>query len=100
MSDRQEYEMVSSLAQHDRAHSDGAALISIRNVTKTYADGAVHAVDRATIEIQEGEFVCVVGPSGCGKSTLLRMLAGLDDYDDGDILLGGQAVTGPSREVG
>jgi NitT/TauT family transport system ATP-binding protein len=75
-------------------------LISIRNVTKTYADGAVHALDRASIEIAEGEFVCVVGPSGCGKSTLLRMLAGLDDADTGDITLAGSPVAGPSREVG
>src|SRR5262245_60440772 len=75
-------------------------LISIRNVTKTYADGAVHALDRASIEIAEGEFVCVVGPSGCGKSTLLRMLAGVDDADDGDITLAGSPVAGPSREVG
>ena len=75
-------------------------LISIRNVTKTYADGAVHALDRVGIEIADGEFVCVVGPSGCGKSTLLRMLAGLDDCDDGDITLAGRAVAGPSRDVG
>jgi len=75
-------------------------LISIRNVSKTYAGGAVHALDKVDLEIDDGEFVCVVGPSGCGKSTLLRMLAGLDDYDSGDIDLDGTPVTGPSREVG
>jgi NitT/TauT family transport system ATP-binding protein len=75
-------------------------LIRIRDVTKTYASGAVHALDRITLDIAEGEFVCVVGPSGCGKSTLLRMLAGLDDHDDGEITLSGMPVTGPSRQVG
>src|SRR5262245_6028781 len=75
-------------------------LIRIRDVTKTYAGGAVHALDRVTLDIAEGEFVCVVGPSGCGKSTLLRMLAGLDDHDDGEITLSGTPVAGPSRQVG
>jgi NitT/TauT family transport system ATP-binding protein len=78
----------------------GRTLIRISNVSKTYANGGVHALDRVDLDIAEGEFVCVVGPSGCGKSTLLRMLAGLDDYDEGEIVLGGTPVTGPSREVG
>jgi NitT/TauT family transport system ATP-binding protein len=87
-----------SLAEHVQAPA--RTLIRIRNLSKTYAGGSVHALDRIDLDIAEGEFVCVVGPSGCGKSTLLRLLAGLDDDDDGEITLGGKQIAGPSRQVG
>ncbi|MGJ4886393.1 MULTISPECIES: ABC transporter ATP-binding protein [unclassified Bradyrhizobium] len=80
-----------------------AVLIAIDQLSKTYvsASGAtVHALSRISLDIKPGEFVCVVGPSGCGKSTLLRLLAGLDSYSDGRLLLDGEPVAGPSRKVG
>ncbi|MGJ4967146.1 MULTISPECIES: ABC transporter ATP-binding protein [unclassified Bradyrhizobium] len=80
-----------------------AVLIAIDQLSKTYvsASGAtVHALSRISLHIKPGEFVCVVGPSGCGKSTLLRLLAGLDSYSDGRLLLDGEPVAGPSRKVG
>ena len=49
----------------------------------------VHGIDLA---IADGEFIVLVGPSGCGKSTTLRMLAGLEDISDGEILIGGRTV--------
>jgi multiple sugar transport system ATP-binding protein len=49
-------------------------------------------VDGIDLDVADGEFVALVGPSGCGKSTLLRMIAGLEDADDGQILIGGQPV--------
>ena len=79
------------------------SLIALKNVSKTYVtttSGNVHALSRVTLDIDEGEFVCVVGPSGCGKSTLLRMLAGLDGYDVGTLALDGNPVKGPSGKVG
>lgn len=79
------------------------SLIDIAEASKTYATasgGRVHALERVNLQIEDGEFVCVVGPSGCGKSTLLRMLAGLDEYDAGSLSLGGRNVDGPSGEVG
>ena len=51
------------------------------------------AVDRLTLDIQDGEFLVLVGPSGCGKSTSLRMLAGLEEVDEGTVSIGGRDVT-------
>lgn len=66
--------------------------IEAKHVTKIY-DGRA-AVDQVTLQVNKGEFVSLLGPSGCGKTTLLRMLGGLEQPDDGIILLGGQDVTG------
>ena len=52
------------------------ALVSVHGVSKVFANG-VHALEGASLDVQEGEFLSVLGPSGCGKSTLLRLIAGL-----------------------
>jgi NitT/TauT family transport system ATP-binding protein len=62
--------------------------------------GDVVALHDVSFDVRQGEFVTVVGPSGCGKSTLLRILAGLARASQGQVSLGGQAVQGPSRDVG
>lgn len=54
--------------------------------------GKVHAVRGVDLDIPEGEFTVLVGPSGCGKSTMLRMIAGLEDIDEGLIEIDGEAV--------
>lgn len=64
--------------------------LELRNVHKYYGD--VHAVRGIDLLIPEGEFTVLVGPSGCGKSTLLRTVAGLENADDGDVLIGGAVV--------
>jgi multiple sugar transport system ATP-binding protein len=64
--------------------------VSLRNVVKRYDD--VEAVRGIDLEISDHEFVVLVGPSGCGKSTTLRMIAGLEDISDGDIMIGGDVV--------
>ncbi len=56
-------------------------------------DPPVRAVDSLTLDIPDGEFLVLVGPSGSGKSTALRMLAGLEDINEGRILIGGRDVT-------
>jgi multiple sugar transport system ATP-binding protein len=67
------------------------AEIEFREITKRYPDGfeAVKAID---LKIADGEFMILVGPSGCGKSTALRMIAGLEDITDGDLIIGGERV--------
>ena len=66
--------------------------LSLRGLRKTYAGGAtvVHDID---LDVRRGEFMVLVGPSGCGKSTTLRMIAGLEDITEGQILIGGRDVT-------
>ena len=56
---------------------------------------AVHVLERINLEVQPGEFVCVVGPSGCGKSTLLNIIGGFLDCTRGDVIVEGQPVRGP-----
>ena len=67
------------------------AEIQFKEITKRYPDGfeAVKAID---LEINDGEFMILVGPSGCGKSTALRMIAGLEDITEGDLIIGGERV--------
>jgi multiple sugar transport system ATP-binding protein len=66
------------------------ATVEIRNVTKRFGTATVLA--QADLAIADGEFMVLVGPSGCGKSTLLRLLAGLEEVDEGDVLIGGERV--------
>ena len=61
--------------------------------TKLYPGGDVPAVDRLDLEIADGELMVLVGPSGSGKTTALRMLAGLEEVDAGNVLIGGRDVT-------
>ena len=67
------------------------AEIELKDVTKRYPDGT-EAVKKMNLHIQDGEFMILVGPSGCGKSTALRMIAGLEDITEGELLIGGDRV--------
>ena len=62
--------------------------------------GALEALRGLEIEVERGEFICVVGPSGCGKTTLLRLIAGLEAATSGSIMLDGKPVHGPGRNRG
>ena len=64
--------------------------ISVRSIKKSFAGLTIlHSVD---MEIEKGEFIVILGPSGCGKSTLLNVIAGLDECDEGQIVIEGKDV--------
>jgi multiple sugar transport system ATP-binding protein len=70
------------------------ATVTFEKAQRWYAGTEAPAVAGIDLEIRDGEFMVLVGPSGCGKSTTLRMLAGLEEVDDGRILIGDRDVTG------
>jgi len=80
--------------------STARSKLSIQAVSKRFqaSGGEVHALDEVSLEVKDGEFVCLVGPSGCGKSTLLNLIAGLDRADQGQILADDQVITGPGPD--
>ena len=63
--------------------------IRFMDVSKSYP-GSVEVIRNLNLEVEEGEFMVLVGPSGCAKSTTLRMIAGLEDVTQGDLLIGGK----------
>ncbi|MDR2662898.1 MAG: sn-glycerol-3-phosphate ABC transporter ATP-binding protein UgpC [Treponema sp.] len=67
------------------------AKVELRDICKIY-EGGVKAVENATITVEDKEFVVFVGPSGCGKSTTLRMIAGLEDITEGELLIDGEKM--------
>ena len=80
-----------------KEHEDVA--LHVHDVSRYYAGtkGRGHALDGVNLDVDCGEFVCVVGPSGCGKSTLLDILAGHQQPDHGEVLAHGEIVSGPNR---
>ena len=69
------------------------ASVTFKAATRLYPGGTKPAVDKLDLEVKDGEFLVLVGPSGCGKSTSLRMLAGLEEVNEGGIYIGDREVT-------
>ena len=63
------------------------ASVTMRNIRKVY-DNTVEVIKGVDLDVKDGEFMVFVGPSGCGKSTMMRMIAGLEDITDGELLIG------------
>ena len=66
------------------------ATITLRDIEKHF--GEAYVIRKLNLDIEDNEFVVLLGPSGCGKTTTLRAIAGLEEIDDGDILIDGKAV--------
>ncbi|WP_436897843.1 ABC transporter ATP-binding protein [Acinetobacter gyllenbergii] len=77
-------------------------MLETKQLTQIFQHGGSErtVLNQIDLRIHKREFVCVIGPSGCGKSTLSRVVAGLDDYHSGEVLVEGQKIKGPSSERG
>jgi NitT/TauT family transport system ATP-binding protein len=73
---------------------------ALTKIYKTREGEDVAAIAPMTFTVREGEFVAIVGPSGCGKSTLLKIVAGTLRRSSGSVRLKGEALDGPSRQIG
>ena len=81
--------------------SSAVPKVSLDNISlsyKTNAKGQLVALENISLQVQPGEFLCIVGPSGCGKSTLLHLIAGLHQQTSGSVLIDGKAVNGPGTD--
>ena len=69
-------------------------MLKLENIKKDYVtgDATVHALKGVSIEFRKNEFVSILGQSGCGKTTLLNIIGGLDNYTDGDLIIGGKST--------
>lgn len=70
----------------------------IRNLSKKFSNADENTLQNVSLEIGDGEFVCIVGTSGCGKSTLLNIIAGLERATEGQVLLDGKEITAPGAD--
>lgn len=72
--------------------------LKISHVTKKFDNASYNVLEDISLEVQAGEFLCIVGPSGCGKSTLLNLIAGLQKPTQGEIILDGNTIKGPGAD--
>lgn len=77
-------------------------IVKFENVCLIYHEphGETLAIDRLSMQIEEGEFVAIVGPSGCGKTSMLSLLAGLIKPSSGSVSINGETVSAPGERIG
>jgi len=77
-------------------------ILEIKDLKKSFPKkkGEMVAIADFDLDVDEGEFVCILGPSGCGKTTILRIIAGLETQTRGRILLNGKEISGPGSDRG
>jgi NitT/TauT family transport system ATP-binding protein len=77
--------------------------LTLEHLSKQFVkngDEPVEALVDITMEVRDGEFICILGPSGCGKTTLLRIIAGLDHPTSGSVRIDGSVIDRPNRKLG
>ncbi len=95
-------EQAPEVRERFRRLKERPVILEVRDLVKTFetGNGNVRALDRVSLQAYRREFLCVIGQSGCGKSTLARILAGLDDFTSGEVLLDGAPIRGPGPDRG
>lgn len=83
----------------DKSIVSDDVVVRANGLGKSFGEGAVIALEKASFEIKRGSFVSLVGPSGCGKSTLLRLISGLIEKSSGSVQVHGNEVQAPRPEV-
>jgi NitT/TauT family transport system ATP-binding protein len=88
-------------AEMAKGGSGQRAKMVVDRATKYYAtrSGSVHALEDVSLEVREGEFLCILGPSGCGKTTLLWCMGGLHDLTSGNVRLDNEPITQPHPQI-
>jgi NitT/TauT family transport system ATP-binding protein len=76
----------------ERPRVHGAAVVTLRNVSKSFGKGGVRALEEIELEVAPREFVSLIGPSGCGKSTLLRIVGDLIEPTSGEVVVNGKSA--------
>ncbi len=91
----------------DPTAKDAPPKVAVRRLVKDYTSGrtfgrgtTTRAIDDVSVEVNDGDFVCVVGASGCGKSTMLNIIGGLETPTDGAVEVDGEPVVGPGPDRG
>lgn len=82
-----------------KVHESDEAGILVRNLAKSYVGNEAFAVRNFSVDVKSGEFLVLLGASGCGKTTVLRSIAGLERIDGGEIHIGGEVASAPTRGV-
>jgi ABC-type Fe3+/spermidine/putrescine transport system ATPase subunit len=82
-----------------REFVSGPPAVRVRGLGKSFTNASTPAVDDVTFDVEDGELLVLLGPSGCGKTTTLRMIAGLEEPDDGEIWLGQSLVSSAERNL-
>uniref|UniRef100_A0A7C5Z2S7 ABC transporter ATP-binding protein n=1 Tax=Caldicellulosiruptor owensensis TaxID=55205 RepID=A0A7C5Z2S7_9FIRM len=74
--------------------------LTVENVSKKFLskNKEITVLEKINLEVQKGEFICILGPSGCGKSTLLNIIAGLEKPSEGKVFLNGKEVLSPGPD--
>ena len=68
-------------------------VLNIKDISKSYNKGELSVLSHINLQVQTGEFICLMGQSGSGKSTLMHIMGGLDTPDQGEVFFDGKSLT-------